>query len=379
MAKLFQRSDLPADAIVADDIGLRPERPFQILGMIETLAFGDLLTNLVFYSTLANQFDHARLHIRYRNVRPYSADVISLSPWIDLAEPVRERWPDWLPSWGNWRRRVTDFGTQKGRNVPLYDMVVTSHMAQREVTYALPNPVPLRVPADRLDQLIGRLKTLGLDPGGWFAVIHYRDGSYRFRQHEGGHRDVDQAPFEAVADEIIGRGGQVIRLGHVGMRPFRPRPGFIDLVAEPTLVQCAAASFARFLLIAPSGVFGLALGFQVPTTIVDAVDNIGLWGPVDVLTHIVKTPDGTLRNEALRQSGLLHGRKLANLIKTNPAYQIRKASADDLRLVARKLIARTEDCPKWRAPAPVPAGPKPNRITWPLRALHPPIKWLDIE
>jgi putative glycosyltransferase (TIGR04372 family) len=377
MAKLFQKSDLPP-GVALTDVGLRPERPFQILGMIETLAFGDLLTNLVFFSTLANQFDHVRLHVRYRDVRPYSRDVMSLSPWIDFAEPVSERWPLWMPGPKGRPRRVTDFGSQKGKNVPLYDMVVTSHMAQREVTYALPNPVPLRLPEGRIAELRKRLEGRGLSPDHWFAAIHYRESTYEFR-HEGSNRDNDPMAFDSLVDAIIAQGGQVVRLGHVGMKPFRPRKGFIDLIAETTLVQAAAASFARYMVIGPSGVFGLATGFQVPTTIVDAVDNIGLWGPVDALTHEVKTPNReTLRNASLREAGLLEGVLLAERIKADPRYSVRKANADELGIVAARLYARTQDCPAWRMPAPLPAGPKPNHVIWPLRPTLPQIQWVEV-
>lgn len=94
MAELYRKS-AALNARVPDP-GSCPERPFQILGLLETHELGDLISNVVFLSTLANQFDYARLHVKFRDVRPYSREVMTLSPWIDLAEPLPGEWPKFV-------------------------------------------------------------------------------------------------------------------------------------------------------------------------------------------------------------------------------------------------------------------------------------------
>lgn len=380
MAKLFQKSDLPAGVKLTD--GFSPERPFQILGLLQSHEFGDLICNVVFLSTLANQFDHVRLHVKFRDIRPYSRQIMSLSPWIDLAEPLGGEWPKWvgrfLPHAKPWRESLL-VGSQKSVDAPVYDMIVTSLMARDESIHALPNPVPLRVPSDRIDELTSRLVAKGLNPDNWFAVLHHRESTYTYRPG-GSDRDSDPKAFEELIDHIISLGGQVVRLGHPEMTPFRAREGFVDLSPEPDglLLQAAAVSHARFAIAGPSGAIALALAFLVPSTLVDAVDIVGMWGPSDVLTHVVKTPFcQTLRNTSLREAGLLDSDKLAEQMKSNPGYKIRKATVDELRTVANRLYDRTSDCRGWRLPAATSDSRRPNHVAWPLR-LTDPMPWVDL-
>jgi putative glycosyltransferase (TIGR04372 family) len=375
LSRLFTKSQLPSHARLVD-VGVA-ERPFQILGLVETLAFGDLLSNVIYLSTLANQFDHVRLHVKFRDARPYARDVFLLSPWIDVAEPVADsRWRSIVSPKS---LRLMEIGAQKGRNVPLYDMVVTSHMMQRETVSALPNPVPLCLPAQQANELLTSLAAAGLEHDRWFATIHYRESSYGFRKDDGGDRDSDPAAFDRLIDHIIALGGQAVRLGHAGMTPFRPREGFVDLAKAPTLVQAAAASASRFMIAGPSGAIALAWAFQVPNTQVDAGNTMGVWGPSDFLTHEVTTPSGErLRNQALRDAGLLDNDTLAARIEADPGYVVRKANADELAVVAKKLYGRTTDCQAWRVPAALPTTPKPNAIMWPVRPMDT-MPWVELD
>jgi putative glycosyltransferase (TIGR04372 family) len=374
MGKLFQKSDLPIDVMLTD-AGIRQERPFQILGLLETLAFGDLILNVVFLSTLADQFDYARLHVKFRDARPYAKDIISLSPWIDVAEPCVD-----ARQWFGLARQPYPcmvVGSQKGKNRPVYDMVVTSHMAQRELVHSLPNPVTLSLPEHRVGDLRNRLVELGISPDRWFAVFHYRESSYEYRI-EGSDRDSDAKTFDCLVDDIIEQGGQAVRLGHIGMTPFRARPGFVDITGESTLVQAAATTFSRFMIAGPSGACALALAFHVPATIVDAVDTLGMWGPVDVLTHTVTTPDRQfLRNQSLKDSGLLNSNILAARIKQDPRISVSKATVEDLREVAKRLFNRTTDCTGWRIPKARVTPNRRNAIEWPLRPTDT-MTWVDI-
>lgn len=383
MNQLFTKAQLPPHARIED---LGPDRPFQILGLLETHELGDLISNVVFLSTLANQFAHVRLHVKFRDVRPYSRDVLALSPWIDFAEPFRGEWPRFVRRLFPATKVLKPFlpmevGSQKGKKAYLYDMIVTSLMAREDAVHALPNPVPLRLPRARKDELRARLVACGLKSDKWFAVFHYRESGYRYRPG-GADRDSDPSAFDSLVDHIIALGGQAVRLGHPGMTPFRPRAGFIDLslAGHEFLLQAAAVSHARFMIAGPSGPMMLAAAFAVPHSFVDVVDARGYWNldHTDVLTHAVTTPQGAvLRNQSLLESGLLDVDLLTERIRSAAGYQIRKATAEELRIVATRLHDRTTDCPAWRPPALVPRGHKPNRIVWPLQLRYE-APWLDI-
>jgi putative glycosyltransferase (TIGR04372 family) len=385
MAQLVTRSQLLEYSRI-DHAG-QPERPFQILGLLETPALGDLVANVVFLSTLANQFDHARLHVKFRDLRPYSKDIISLSPWIDVAEPLPGEWPKFVQYFfpatkflrAPFRQMVV--GTQKSKKAVIYDLIITSLMAREDAVHGLPNPVPLRLPDLRSDELRGRLIAKGLKPDRWFATFHYRESGYRYRPR-GADRDSDPAAFDDLADHIIALGGQAVRLGHSGMVPFRPREGFIDLSTEANsfMLQAAAVSLARFMIAGPSGTMMLAPAFGIPHTFVDVVDTRAYWDVKhgDVLTHVVTTPEGNnLRNASLLASGLLDADRLARQSEAERGYRVRKATSDELAIVAGRLCERTMDCPAWRPPAKFPDGPKPNHFVWPLKLTYP-VRWLDV-
>ena len=364
MAELFRKSALPPDVRLTD-IGLHPGRPFQILGLLEAQDYGDLIANVVFLSSLAHQFDHVRLHVKFRDIRPWSRAIMSLSPWIDLAEPLPGEWPRllrWLLPSGRPLKplRRLEVNSQKGKHVYLYDMIVTSPMAARDIVHALPVIVPLRVPEAQVDALRSRLIARGLKPDRWFASLHAGPSS-------------DAAAFDGLVDHVIALGGQAVRLGPGDRASFRPRDGFIDLSREhdDLLLQAAAISHSRFTIAGPSDFSALAMALAVPLTVVDATTARGIWhlDRTDMLTLEVTTPGGeVLRNAALAEEGFPVAAAGA---------RIRSANADELAIVARKLHDRTKDCGAWRAPAKIPDGPKTNEILWPPEPTWPTV-WCNI-
>jgi hypothetical protein len=372
LAELFKKSALPPDVLLTD-VGLHPGRPFQILGLLEAQDYGDLLANVVFLSSMAHQFEHVRLHVKYRDIRPWSRAIMSLSPWIDLAEPFPGEWPKFLHwLWPHDRPRKPlrrmKIGTQKGKHVYLYDMIVTSPMAARDLVHGLPQTVPLRLPEAQADECRARLIAKGLKPDRWFATFHNdRGGS-------------DTAAFDGLIDRVIALGGQAVRLGHQSMSGFRPRNGLVDLVRADFPLQAAAVCHSRFMIAGPTDLMVLAMAFNVPLTVVDATATGGVWNldRTDVLTREVTTPRGErLRNAALLAAGLFESADLAAQMKAQPGYSVRTATATELAEVTQKLYDRTADCPAWRAAAAIPAGPKPNQIEWPVNPSYP-TPWLDL-
>jgi putative glycosyltransferase (TIGR04372 family) len=379
---IFQKRDLWVGDKQAD-IGLKPERPFQILGLTTSLTLGDLISNVFFFSCLANQFDHSRLHVKYRNARPYCPEVMSLSPWIDQVEPIAGEWPQWLyklyPRLKP--RRHAQIGALDGGRAYYYDMIATNTMARDTTIYALPNPVIFRLPNDRAESLRRELAACGLKPDRWFATLHYREQSYEFGRRYP-ERNGDPEAFDSLIDDIVALGGQAVRIGHPGMTPFAPRDGFVDLSLRPNsfMLQAAAVSHSRFMIAGPSGPMTLAMAFAIPLTLVDATDAGGVWGLAytDVLTHEVTTPEGkVLRNSTLREAGLLNSFRLTDLMRSDTLYTMRKANAAELRNVARRLFDRTAGVDEWRPPPQLPKTPKPNSVIWPLRPQYP-MEWLNL-
>ncbi len=124
----------------------------------------------------------------------------------------------------------------------------------------------------------------------------------------------------------------------------------------------------------------LAPAFTIPHSFVDVIDTRAYWDVKngDVLTHMVMTPQGdALRNASLLASGLLDDEILTARMAAENGYRVKKATSDELAIVAKRLYDRTTDCQAWRPPAKVPDGPKPNSVVWPPRLTYP-SQWLDL-
>ncbi|MFZ5790010.1 MAG: TIGR04372 family glycosyltransferase [Pseudomonadota bacterium] len=373
-APYFDPKSVPLNARYRD-IGRSAERPFMIFATLLVLELGDLVSKVVFLSTLKEQFDHARLIVRYRALRSYSAEVVALSPNIDHATPLPGERPKWLgrrlPDMRPWLPLGRGTLGREGKREAFYDLVVTESMMPVQSVHTFERPAILRIPPEREDGLRRRLIGLGLDPGRWYATLHYRAGNYEPTRNRSPIRNSDPESYRQLADFIIdGLGGQVVQLGHPEMRAFPPRPGFVDLsrLENSFLLQAYAVSHSRFLVAGPSGPVALGWGFQVPTAVVDATDGHGGWGDAEqvILTHEVTTPDDrVLMNRALLEAGLLDKDLLARKIQAGENYRVRKNSAQELAAAARFLFERTTDTEGWRPALRRPSAARPNRFVWP--------------
>jgi putative glycosyltransferase (TIGR04372 family) len=357
------------------DVGRSAERPFMILGTLLETSLGDLLAKTVFLSTLKDQFDHARLIVRYSDVRPYSAEVISLSPNIDHATPLKGERPRWLAEWfpdmRPWRPLARWTLGRERLPEAFYDLVVIEPMMDVRMVHGLEQPVALRIPPEREDALQRQLVGLGLDPARWYATIHYRASNYGPKLDKSPMRNGEPESYRQLVDYIIDElGGQVVQLGHPEMEPFPARPGFVDLsrLKDGFMLQAYSVCHSRFLVAGPSGPVMLGFSFQVPLGVVDATDGYGGWGDREqvILTHEVTTPEGkVLSNRALLESGLLDKVELNRRIREGGNYRIRKNSGAELAAIARHLFERTADITGWRPALQQPARIRPNHFIWP--------------
>ncbi len=357
------------------DIGRSAERPFMIFATLLDTSLGDLLCKVAFLSTLKDQFDHARLIVRYRDLRSYSGDVVSLSPNIDHAMPLKGERPKWLGRYFPDMRPWLPLGRwtlgRAGMREAFHDFVVIESMMNARSLHGFEQPTVMRVPPGREAALHGQLLGLGLDPERWYAAVHYRAGTYGPKRGKSPIRSGNPESYRQLVDYIIDDlGGQVVQLGHPELDAFPARPGFVDLsrLADTFLLQAYAVCHSRFLVAGPSGPVALGWGFQVPTMVVDATDGHGGWGEAvqAILTHEVTTPAGSvLRNRELFEAGLLDKPLLYRKIKNGEAYRLRNNNGEELAAAARFLFDRTTDVTGWRPVYRRSAASRPNHFVWP--------------
>ncbi len=369
----FQKATVP-DGDLYRSIGQSAERPFIIKAAIVETSLGDLLTKLLCLATLKRQFDHAELHLRYRNVRPYSSEVVSLIPEIDSAVALKGHLPAWarlwIPDLRLWLPLARAIDGRKGSWASFCHFYPTDWMLNPRWLHAMPDQARLQVPVDRQDALERALIAQGLDPNRWFAVLHYRASNY-LGKRSGVLRNSNPAAFQQLIDHIVdGLGGQVVLLGHPELQPFPPRKGFVDLsrIKNSFMLQIYAVSRARFLIGGPSGPVNFGWGFQIPTGMVDTVDGDAGWGPVEqvVLTKKLELPTGeVVQNNSFLATGLLDYRTLRDKIRADEDYTAHPNTIEELRMVADHLHRCSTDTPAWRVPAAAPEKAAPNHFVWP--------------
>ena len=188
------------------DVGRRADRPFMILATFAETSLGDLISKVAFVSTLKDQFDHARLIVRYNDVRPYSREVISLASNIDHAHPIRGEAPRWLkrflPDGRLWRPLSGALKFSGRRQEAFYDMVIVDSMANARTVSAFEHTTPLRIPPEREQELTRQLVELGVEPDRSFVVLHHRDGTYSLKSSNP-VRNGDPESYRRAVDHII--------------------------------------------------------------------------------------------------------------------------------------------------------------------------------
>ncbi len=371
--RLFQKSSI-SDNMICRDVGQSAERPFVIKSTVVETSLGDLISKMICLGSIAKHFDHAELHVRYRDVRPYSREVVSLLEEVTTSKGVKFDIPSWMrlgiPDSRLWFHLARGLDGRRGSWNAFCDFFATDWMLNPRWLHAVVNPATLRIPPDQVERLQQELIAAGADPDRWMAVVHYRASNY-LKKRSGQLRNGDPVAQAELIDYIINDlGGQVVLLGHPELEPLPVREGFIDLsrIKDSFMLQAFACSRARFMTAGPSGPIIMGWGFQIPTGLVDASDAVGGWGACEqvILTHEVTTPEGaTMRNHELFQSGLLDYPVLRDKIRAGENYIVRKNSGEELSAVARHLFDASADTQGWRDPRGETPKPRPNQITWP--------------
>jgi len=350
---------------------LRHTPPFRIFAQLTTMSFAGFIGCNVFAATIKQQFSKGHLTIYHRADRPFKEDILALNPYIDVVLRPREeellaidyfeqsysvyRRPQANPvhRWYSDRRDWVDF------------MITTPMMSDIRLA-GFDHVAKLKVPQSRISELSDRLIALGLDPQRWFCTLHYREPSWRYVLPSW-IRDTDPKHFEQVVHRIIcDLDGQVVRLGHKGMAPFTPVPGFVDLSQETTMLQAFAVSRSRFMLNGGSGPFMLACAFGVPILAVNAPDIWAGWGKGHyvLLQHLITpngyrvTPRRALRNELMSTQAITY-------LVRECGYRVVQNSVDEIVAGARVISDENRAVHGWREPVDERIPTPPNRFVWP--------------
>lgn len=142
-------------------------------------------------------------------------------------------------------------------------------------------PSLLTLTKDDMDWGREMLAHMGIPDDAWFACVHAREAGFspideELQQHRNGSIE-NTIP---AMQEIVRRGGRVIRIGDPTMTPLPSLPGVIDYAHSPyksarmDIVLCARA---RFILGNTSGIGLVGTVFGVPCAAANAIPVSTLW------------------------------------------------------------------------------------------------------
>ena len=378
-----QNSSLPRNEAALIEPKSSREDPVRIATLLNSRAVGDTIFYHVYAASVKLLFDHAELMLYQRDDRPYKEDLLTLNPhkskWLVLGPTAPgisidnftvindlvandDEIPDYYcrnEGWG-------------GRSWHKPDIVLAPTNMLETNLASFDNPAFLSVP----DQLAGRLTdeliAHGVDPNRWFCCLNYREPGYQYRPDRT-LRDLNPRPFQELTDHIIDEwGGQVIRLGHPKMTPFRKRPGFIDLsrLENKFLLHAFAVSRARFMVGSLTGISHIGSALNTPTIITNNSDPLyfpGCWLAQDMALYFnMYRPNGKrISIEEQHENGFHHRNFLVHLINSE-GFKIYQNNTAQLVTATDLMMQQTDNCLGWREPTPQPDGkPRPNSYVWP--------------
>lgn len=104
------------------------------------------------------------------------------------------------------------------------------------------------------------LQSIGMTEKDWYVVLHCRTPGYAPNEDQE-YRDADIQTMNLAIDEIISRGGWVIRLGDPSMPKLAPRARLVDYAHSKercALLDITLPSYCRFFLGSASGLGAVA-------------------------------------------------------------------------------------------------------------------------
>jgi len=355
----------------SDTKGANEENPFIIVALLLARTLGDFVDQCLFAANVAGQFEHAHLHVYFREDRPYKRDIVSMMPNVRGVWRVRGENSIPLDAFDEAFGRPIVVPTDKWyqNKCQSADLVLTPRMMRRAALPGFKELTHLRLPPESTEALDARFRASGVDPERWFCVMHYREANYGLRRAEE-NRDLEPGDAVEMARYVIEElGGQVVRIGHKEMTPFPDLAGFVDLAAEddPLLLHAYAVSRARFFLeLSSSGPASFAWALGVPALRCNCVNLVG---PIDeksmVLPKHIIRPDGT----RMTVPDAIDAHAISDVamreVLEPKGYKYEANSMAELKAASRDIYAGTADCPCWRPAPPSHSGNLSNRVVLP--------------
>lgn len=156
-----------------------------------------------------------------------------------------------------------------------------------QVSYKIYNawgerPAILQLSPDDLVYARKKLKTLGLPDEAWFVCVHAREEGFSpVDEVLQRHRNSDIRNTNLAMEEVVRRGGWVIRIGDPAMYALSDHlPNVIDYAHSPlksARMDIALCALARFTLGNTSGIALVSTVFGVPCAITNAIPTGTLW------------------------------------------------------------------------------------------------------
>lgn len=130
------------------------------------------------------------------------------------------------------------------------------------------------------DEEFGRatLRQMGVPDGAWFVSLHvrspgfHREGEARYQTH----RNADVATYLPAIQEVVRRGGWVVRIGDASMPRLGPLPGVVDYATGPHKTErmdVFLGAACRFFVGVASGFSHLPTTFGAPCLLTNWVSN----------------------------------------------------------------------------------------------------------
>lgn len=351
---------------------LDKKKTVRIFAFLLDRTFGDFTVHNMFISGVKSLFDDAELYVYFRNDRVYKKQVLDMNADIDVVIEMtgNSSYPvDFFDRAGD--RPISHPNArwyQKGLYRP--DIVLMPSMMHEFDLKLFPYYRKLRPKAPEAE-LTQKLVDLGLDPNRWFCTLHYREPTAKFRSPQP-MRDQDPKKFDLLIDRMIEDfGGQVVRIGHPEMTPFRPRPGFVDLSGfeDDVALQFFAVSKARYHICTPSGTATVGNAVGTPLAFVCETSN-QIYGPgkqdVVLLSHFL-TPDGRRVSNRSLFSDKFAQYRWKQILAKEMGFTVVHNSLDELMAMMRHMLKVTEDTQGWRVlDNSPPPSPRPNKLVLPF-------------
>lgn len=128
----------------------------------------------------------------------------------------------------------------------------------------------LRLSQAQLDHGREGLRSLGIPEEAWFVCLHVREGGYLKEAPNSAEsaRNADVMTYLPAVEEIVRRGGWVVRIGDPSVTPLPQMAQVVDYAltsARSGEMDVFLVASARFLLGTTSGMFAVAMAFGTPS------------------------------------------------------------------------------------------------------------------